>query len=613
LFFYEQDLTDINNDSLLLQFVYGISHLAAVLTILFIGFSYFFRKQIIDKLVIRFAPYNKVYIVKGNDENALCLGRDLVLCKQHTTPSNGRKGTNRRNIVIYWLEEEDKEKNLYEQAMKFGGIVKMMVDKNDLVKCLEDIGIIRNERRFIFNTVSGFMKLFWQVKDNNQCTFILMPNNVTVSDDVAFIVEIAKENKINEKLLQIQAITSSEWDKNKIESIINSKGHNKETKHFQPNIQIVDEIGLVTHKMIQALPPYKCFLDHEILDGRITRPFRVMVLGFGKTGQAALLRLVINGQFVGSGELYNTTPPMEVHIIDERAIILKEIFTRQYPSINTICCKLDFESCDIQSETFYQYLEQRPQIDYIVIATNNDTLNKETALDIRQYYLNLSAKMPFIAVISTPENSDGVRRLSEEDKAIKADDIYLFGSRKDIYNEEQIIREKVDDLAKIIYKEYPRHDGHLPTNWEILPWFTQENNRDLADVIDMMLYVVGYREQAINDIKERPEQIKDLLSVIDVDKRELIRETLGEMAHLHWNAFRAITGWTTLPLSECPSHDRKDIEESKSKRHAALVSWNEMVAVCEYFNYNYQDNDRQIMELILKVLKEYRKVNLETV
>ncbi len=124
---------------------------------------------------------------------------------------------------------------------------------------------------------------------------ILMPKDTSTLDDVQLIADFAKENAVSPDKLDVFVFTSSEWDREKIEKITQAKDGDQ--RKYPYTFHIVNEVDLLTRQMIEKHPPFECL---NFSGGKAERNFTVMILGFGSVGQSALLRLVMNGQFVGS-------------------------------------------------------------------------------------------------------------------------------------------------------------------------------------------------------------------------------------------------------------------------------------------------------------------------
>ena len=583
MFFNEHDFAEIGLQNYLLRGLFWLSHLFAIVAVQVMLLNLFFRKIVLDNLRIRFGLHKNVYIIKGNDENAICLGRDIATKNKNEV---AKDKSARDNLIIYWLEEDDDEHKMRDKAKRFNGIVKVISNKDSLKSYLEDIGLLKNIK-WLHKLVLKLLKKLGLHFDKRYI-FVLMPNDISVSDDTFQIVDIAKKHRVEKDNIEIYVITPTEWDRDNIEEIIGFK-ENNELK-YPYKIHLTNEVDLITRKMIKGLPPYMCLTFNK---GKATKNFKVMIIGFGEMGQAALLRLILNGQFV-----YENKGKMKAILVDKNIDYLKDSFMYRYPAIND-CCEIISENnnLNVPGGKLLDLIDKHKDIDYIVIAID-DTINKQTALGIRQYYrTNKTDKTPYIAVISDPENRDSWHK--------KTAIIKLFGSREEIYNADDIIREEIDKYAEKVHLVYGGEANK--TAWRDLDWHTQESNRATADYIDTMLHIAGNSKEEKKKIKDNPDAYTSIVDHIKniEEKKELI-EVLAQTEHLRWNAFHIVRGYQKMETKEM--HDRyalymneKDMNkrneeydpkthntrkhqdfsriDKKAKRHVCLVSWDELEEV----------------------------------
>jgi hypothetical protein len=326
--------------------------------------------------------------------------------------------------------------------------------------------------------------------------------------------------------------------------------------------------------MIQNLPPYKSpKMDFE--DGKAKHDFTVMIVGFGKMGQTALKHLIMNGQFVGSN--------MKAIIVDKDKDTdnekkhVERLFRYRYPTIEKLCCELEFHFLTIPCQDFFDLINEK--LDYIVLALNDDETNKQTALEVDLIYKRKGMTLPMIALIGDYENRDSVP-FNENRENVK-----IFGSREDIYQESEIINHEIDSMAKLVndvYEETRMSDpsqNQTKIEWENLSLHKQASNRAVADFIDAMLVLANITEyEAIN---------KNELTT----NRELV-EILAETEHRRWNAFHAVSGWVYDKAGKNP----------QAKIHNCLIEWNEVDEGTKVY-------DREITQNIPKYLK--RKHNIK--
>jgi len=548
-------------ENVFLQIIFWLCHVAAVIIVNIALFSLFGRK-LTDKYRLYFGLHNELYVIKGSDKNAFLLAENIVM------HDGTFKRPDTKRLIVFLLQEDDDEKKIYENAARFNGIVKVINRNNNLESCLNTFGL--NGKN---------MKKFYVV---------LMSDDASLSDDTRRVLEHAKRNNIAPDNLNVYVLTSSEWNRKKTETVI------EDTEQKYPyTIHIMSEVDLVTREMIRTHPPYKC--DLQFKDGKAARNFTVMILGFGTIGQQALLRLIMNGQFIGSR--------MRAIIVDNNINNLSKYFMHRYPGLN-LCCDIDFSNnFDVQSKDFFSLLDKEaPDLNYIVIALSDDELNKQTALDIQMHYdrKNIN-ELPFVAV---SEKNGVVRAVKQDEK------IFVFGCREDIYKESMIIREELDVMAKAVNDTYNGENPSEVTLWHDLDWETQESNRATADFIPAMLKLAEITKD---------ELVNKTLLTDDVD----LAETLAKTEHLRWNAFHVARGWRSISIDGMNQHfaansDKKLCRNnSKARFHVCLTSWDELDRVNEAYSLIIQDvvdfkkYDRGITGRIPKYLELIKGYNHE--
>jgi len=412
-------------------------------------------------------------------------------------------------------------------------------------------------------------------------------------------VNFAKAKNVDPKddNLDIYAFASSEWNKEEIESIAHEKEDGK--RKYPYTIHIINEKNLLTRQMIEKHPPFECpALDFN--NGLAAHDFTVLILGFGSMGQTALLRLVMNGQFMGSS--------MRAVIVDKNMEKLRDSFLHRYSAL-PLCCNMEFKNFDIQSEKFFALLDEIDNADYAVIALGNVELNKQTALDISLHYRRNNNLLPFIAVFDEK---------SPPDKAKQDKKIFTFGCREDIYKESVIIREKTDRMAKAVNNVYREIYGG--SSWHELDWFAQESSRASADFIPAMLKLANINE-------------KDTIEKNTLTNDSSLAETLAQTEHLRWNAFHAAMGYRPIKLEEMRRRFEKYTGERNSRAHldycrrdvplrlhSCLVTWDELDKVSDVYKElarlagnskeqkrDFKENDRDNIRNIPVFIKEANK------
>jgi hypothetical protein len=586
MFALENDYGELVNEQgtqwmgnyLLPQIVFWLCHVSALIIVQAALFSLFGWK-LINWARLHLGLHREMYLIKGGGKYALMLGENIA------TQDNPQQLPKKNRLVAFLIEEDEDEKKIREKAAHFGGIVQISDRNCDLSHYL---GLINPGK--------------WNQRGRKYYV-VFTQKDASAPDDIQLTVEFAKEKAVDSKNLDIFVLTSSEWDRERIEAITQAKegGHRK----YPYTIHIINEADLLTRQMTEAHPPFECpglNFNETNRTGIAARDFTVMILGFGTAGQHALLRLIMNGQFVGS--------TMRAIVVDREIEHLRERFLHRYPSLD-ICCKIDFKNFDVRDKAFFELLKETGNIDYIVAALSDGGMNRQTALDIRLHYERKDIALPFIAVY---EKDSGLHDTRQDEK------VFSFGCREAIYKEAVIIREETDLMARAVHEVY---GGNPP--WQELDWVLQESNRASADFIPAMLRLAGLsgetagKRQALTDDPS-------------------LAETLAKTEHLRWNAFHAVMGFRLMSIEEMRRRFEKYDDEKNTRTHldfcrrdskarlqVCLVKWDELDEVTEAYRElackadnakeqkrDFKDNDRYIIESIPKFLQEAKGKGGET-
>jgi hypothetical protein len=574
--------------------VFWTCHISALILFQRALFTLFGRK-LVEIFRIYLGRHNEVYIIKGNDKNAFMLGENIATNdKQKNKIINNKFGLwllkkfridteiylNNNRLVMFLSDDNDDLKKMQEKIASFNGIIKVLNGKYNIEYYLEMTGLGSG----VENGVLGFIKkalnfirpkFIWPEKEYY---VILMPNSSSVSKDADCVVKYAKDKNVKPEKLNMFVFVSSEWDREQIESL---------TKKGSPCVfHIICETDLLTRQMVKKYSPFKSSGLGFNESGEATRSFNVMILGFGVIGEQALLRLIMNGQFVTQGE----RKLMRAVVIDKDRQHVEEHFRHCYPSLN-LCCEIVFLDYDVRNKKFYDLLNLDcdengkrvvdivSNLDYIVIALNNNEENKKIARDIQLHYERKNTEHPFIAIFEKNAVMDETR----DDKT------FTFGCQEDIYKHSVVIREEIDRRAKAVNEVYKEEYGGQ--SWHKLSWIKQESNRASADFISIMLELAG-------EITEGKAIEMAINNEPLVQENSEISNILAQTEHLRWNAFHVAMGYSPITIEKM--QERFDYGKSKGKKgldllkfcrqdeeyrlHACLVNWNNLDEVSKVYN-----------------------------
>jgi len=565
-------------DNIFWQVIFWISHVVALVAIQAALISLFAWK-LIDSVRICFGLHSEVYIISGCNQKSIILGANIA------TKDKARSGKRiRSRVVVFLLDEEDDLKKIYEKVSCFGGIVKALDRKKNISHFLGKAGLGRRG---------------WRKRDYH---IIMLQDKATQGVDLLEVVNYANSRNVQPEQLDIYVSALTEWDREIVEGITQLEDDGGRRK-YPYTFHIINETDMLIRQLVENHPPYECSGLQFNEKGVATRDFTVLVLGFGSVGQSALLRLIMNGQFVGS--------KMRAIVIDREMDHLEEHFMHYYPYVKPNCCEIEFMCFDVWDKDFYQLLKENYDLSYVVLALGSDDENKQMAIDIRLHYeRNNYGVLPNIAVL---EKQYGKHETLKDSK------LFTFGCRESLYTEAIIVREALDAMAKAVNKAYVEMYGGKP--WHELDWFTQESNRAAADFIPAMLKL------AKTDVERAV--ANETLS----EDAELI-ENLAETEHLRWNAFHAVMGYNKIIIEEMSRrfetysgerNSRAHLDfcrrDTKARLHSCLVSWDELYNVSEAYRAlaskagnekehkrNFKDNDRDIVKNIPKFLRALNDV-----
>ena len=350
-------------------------------------------------------------------------------------------------------------------------------------------------------------------------------------------------------------------------------------------------------------------------------------VGFGRTNEQILRKSICNNQLLGID--YNAL------VIDKNAKTSEKRFKNDAvglfrPELNSKNDengksryfddpkeknKIGFEEYDVLSLEFYDRVcSEIESKDFItvIIALGDDKLSIETALELRHklYERDLLTDkddghpkvVMFVKIMERSILSDEGMLNYENTCKIKT-----FGEEKEILNEEYIIEEKLDELAKRIADNYcddSSEDVAQFTKWDALPRLERDSNRYAAMSIRTKLNLLGFElkesaelqdpdvEQAYCDVYDM--KLADMQHAavekqwnnedfsgdyVDFPKREgnaiadTARNNLARLEHQRWISFYLSNGWTKLEKTKVTADTRKD---PVAKQHACLTVFEDL-------------------------------------
>ena len=322
------------------------------------------------------------------------------------------------------------------------------------------------------------------------------------------------------------------------------------------SVLALEKEDLMARLLMREFPPASTmrFNSH----GLAAENFEVLLVGFGRTGQAVLRHLIMNGQFAGSrfhARVIAKDYSRETgHFASRFAGLVKNF-------------ALDYMEENARSLSVYDYLRQCVgDLNYIVVCTGNESENAEIAKEYRDFLRDHGGRAPVIECTAsrliTYPDSDGIPRTLS------------------IYSPDILCGNRLDRIAMLINHRYHLSEGGTAeSDWAACDYFSRQSCRAFADCSSNFIRASGLKEE-------------DLVRDGWPDDPELM-DHLGETEHLRWCAFHYSMGYQPMPekvfeerakiyrtvKAETGSTSFKVGKDTENRLHACLIPWSELPAL----------------------------------
>ncbi len=199
--------------------------------------------------------------------------------------------------------------------------------------------------------------------------------------------------------------------------------------------------------------------------------------------------------------------------------------------------------------------------------------------------LNLNKLLSMVPIrVFLPEKSGFTPLFGTGHIFAKTQNIEVYNMAEKAYVVEKIIREGLEDLARIIHEEYFERESKKSgsdeenifshKNWLSLPEEDKELNMAAALQIPIKLGIIGYDILSLHNISQFQFTDNDV-------------EILSKISHKQWMAERLLSGWT-----------HGNLRDSEEKKHPDLVNW-------ESLSEQSKEKQREFVRSIPKVFQKY--------
>ena len=326
-------------------------------------------------------------------------------------------------------------------------------------------------------------------------------------------------------------------------------------------VNVYDAADLAARALIRTCPPWSFM--HFNADGFATEDFDCVVAGFGRHGQAALKKLVMNGQFAGStfhAAVFSPNVENEAGFLEEDSPeLLRQYDIRRY-------------AADARSSAFYEYIRTHlGSLKMIVVCTGDEAMNREISDNLMLYLRRNHAER--ICVVQCDDS--GVRYQETLGKPI---------IRTEICALDYLSAKDADRLAILLNSTYDSSDRSDWEKWMACDSFGKMSSRASADFLPAFIRISGSSREEILAGTWNPDSA--------------LQQVLGQTEHLRWCAFHYAMGYVRMSRMEfeanIEAYTRLKAEGKQpgfrisknpgERKHACLIPWEELDRLSEEEN-----------------------------
>lgn len=352
------------------------------------------------------------------------------------------------------------------------------------------------------------------------------------------------------------------------------------------------------------------YVEKEPRLGIVSSAFTAMIIGSGTTGQDALRFLYEYGSFVDEK---GRKSPFKCYLIDKEMKKIEGMLKREIPALNFLSSEIELLDEDWESESFRTFLlgdEKQEQegildkLNYVVIATGDDERNMTIATELYEcairYRKQGVEKFSIFVRSYKKENEERMKAVANYYKKMeKNDTIVVFGTKKEIYSYEMIVRnDMLECNAKRFFKKYQsvtEPDEKKHETWEerhkvgsdIKSKLSLKERLDIErkENEDYSNCIHAYTKLQLMDWKGKeplpwadfpfvkyPES--DLASQVEKDRWECMYN-LSHMEHLRWNASHYMRGYLY----------KKGIKDARLKLHQCILPFEDLTMEQRSWDY----------------------------
>ena len=237
------------------------------------------------------------------------------------------------------------------------------------------------------------------------------------------------------------------------------------------NIKIIDSafFSIQALKLNDETLPVSC-VSIDPKTHTVENPFTAMIVGFGEIGQEAFKFLYEFSVFIDSNK--NKTP-FRCYAFDEKMDKIEGLLRTKMPAIS------DEELClvktSVDSNLYWDYVKNNiNELNYVVIALNNDASGMATAVNLFKYALKeRDSQSPKLKIMVRCYDISNEKRMSEVEKKLNSSakgmnvEIRLFATSKELFTYKNVVSDSILDEAKEFHYIYENSLLPAEKRWKL--------------------------------------------------------------------------------------------------------------------------------------------------
>ncbi len=314
-------------------------------------------------------------------------------------------------------------------------------------------------------------------------------------------------------------------------------------------VEIINETERAVFNLLNNTPLFLNTVDKTI---------SILIVGCGNVGKEFLRDSVWCGMMPNY--------KLRFLVIDIKADIIKDNISVEMPELLSNY-DITFVNADIKSNKAIEMINDRGDVNYILVSTDSDDKNIDVAIMLRRLYLRNFNREPIINLyIENDIKNKEIIRLSNEKN--NGYNLNAFGSMKELYEQNSIIDSELEKLAKEVHLAYDPDDKALK-RYNLREYNRRSSRASAVHIKYRLKAVLG--DNYTLDMKENQRLFKEKYN----DK---IEEILSRNEHDRWSAYTRSVGYVYVSCKEVAKYykSNKHYVDYLARRHPALVEYDEL-------------------------------------